>query len=191
MEPTPTQATDAPARPVTPKGINHMVLNVHDIDESHHFWSDILGFRQVGELHPQEGRPSVRMRFYSGIVDGLNHHDFALVEMPGLLPPPKEWTLFTQNLAISHIAIEYPDRESWLRQLEFLQAKGVELRLRVNHGMTHSVYLSDPNGYGIEVLYELPEDVWRDDIDGALNYAEVLPRDAMLVDDTNYPSTFA
>ena len=38
--------------PVTPSGVNHLVLNVRDIEESHHFWSDLLGFKQVGEIHP-------------------------------------------------------------------------------------------------------------------------------------------
>jgi len=53
--------------------------------------------------------------------------------------------------------------------------------------MTHSVYIIDPNGYGIEVLYELPREVWEDDIDVALNYAERLPSEgeAALVDQTD------
>ena len=64
------------------------------------------------------------------------------------------------------------------------------MNLRVNHGMTHSVYINDPNGYGVEVLYDLPEEVWMNDIDGALNYAQVLPEDQLLVDDTNYLTDF-
>ena len=45
----------------------------------------------------------------------------------------------------------------------------------MDHGMTHSAYISDPNGYGIEVLYELPPEVWKGDIDAAQNYFERLP----------------
>ena len=41
--------------------------------------------------------------------------------------------------------------------------------------MTHSLYIHDPNGYGVELLYELPREVWEGDIDGALNYAQSLP----------------
>jgi len=69
----------------------------------------------------------------------------------------------------------YPDRETWLTQLAYLQEKGVKFDRRVEHGMTHSLYIHDPNGYGVELLYELPRDVWEGDIDGALNYAEQLP----------------
>jgi catechol 2,3-dioxygenase len=51
----------------------------------------------------------------------------------------------------------------------------VKFDLRVEHGMTHSVYIHDPNGYGIELLYELPREMWENDIDGALNYSVRLP----------------
>ena len=41
--------------------------------------------------------------------------------------------------------------------------------------MTHSAYIADPDGYGLEVLYNLPEEVWGGDVDAALNYFEYLP----------------
>ena len=43
-------------KPITPRGINHLVLNVRDIEESHRFWTDIVGFRKVGELKPTPTR---------------------------------------------------------------------------------------------------------------------------------------
>jgi len=175
---------------VTPRGVNHLVINVRDMEESHHFWCDLLGFKQVGELHPRENRPNMTMRFYSGVVDDVNHHDIALVEQKGLPEPPAEWSMYQSTLAINHIAITYPDRESWLEQVQFLKDNGVKMNLRVDHGMTHSVYINDPNGYGVEVLYDLPEEVWMHDIDGALNYGVQLPEDQLLVDDTNYTTDF-
>ena len=55
--------------------------------------------------------------------------------------------------------------------------------------MSFSRYISDPNGHGIEVLYELPREVWEHDIDGAQNYAEQLPTDGpeAMVDRTDNP----
>jgi catechol 2,3-dioxygenase len=120
----------------------------------------------------------------------VNHHDIALVERPDLPAPPAEWSMYEGACAINHIAITYPDRDSWLEQVQYLKEQGVKMNLRVNHGMTHSVYINDPNGYGVEVLYELPEEVWGPDIDGALNYAELLPEEDLLIDDTNYETDF-
>jgi catechol 2,3-dioxygenase len=177
----------APAQALTPAGVNHIVINVRDIEVSHRFWTEILGFKQVGVSRRRGGK----MRFYSGDHGGrMNHHDIALVENPDLPPPAADWQMFGTPVAINHIAIMMPDRETWLKQLAFLREKGVKFHRRVNHGMTHSLYISDPNGYGVEVLYELPREVWEDNIQGALDYAEGLPTegDEALVDDTNYPT---
>ncbi len=179
---------EAPAEALTPAGVNHIVINVRDIEESHQFWTEILGFKQVGISKRRNGK----MRFYSGDHGGgrMNHHDIALCENPDLPKPPENWDMFATPVAINHIAIMMPDREAWLKQLAFLQEKGVKFHRRVNHGMTHSLYISDPNGYGVEVLYELPREVWQDNIQGALDYAEPLPTEgeAALVDDIQYPS---
>ena len=130
------------------------------------------------------------MRFYSGDHGGrMNHHDIALCENPNLPKPPADWQMFDMPVAINHIAIMMPNREAWLKQLAWLRKKGIKFHRRVNHGMTHSLYISDPNGYGVEVLYELPREVWGDNIQGALDYAEPVATegDDAFVDDTDYP----
>ncbi|MDA9423035.1 hypothetical protein XH97_13040 [Bradyrhizobium sp. CCBAU 53380] len=130
------------------------------------------------------------MWFYSGMgPDGLHHHDLALVENPNLPVPTAGWQMWDSPMAINHIAIAYPSREAWLRQLAYLQGKGVKFDRRIDHGMTHSLYLHDPNGYGVELVYELPRDVWEGDIDAALNFAEVRPHEGaeLLVDRTDVP----
>jgi catechol-2,3-dioxygenase len=181
--------------PVTPLGINHLVLNVRDIEESHEFWTKVVGLQQVGQLEPKPERPNPPvMRFYSGKRDGLaNHHDIALVENKDLPPPPKDWKMFGMPVAVNHVAIAFPDRDSWLQQLAYLQEKGVPFDRRVDHGMTHSLYIHDPNGYGVELLYELPREVWGGDIQGALNYVKVLPTEGegALEDDPDGVPVFA
>jgi len=180
--------------PVPPRGINHVVLNVRDLEVSHRFWTEIMGFRCVAELKPIPGRRRPKMRFYSGVdAEGrVTHHDLALAEVPpgeGGGGRDGEWTIMPGEVGLNHVAIAWPDRESWLRQLAFLQRKGVRFHRRVNHGMTHSVYISDPDGHGIEVLYELPREMWEGDIDGAQNHAEMLPTEGeeALVDRTDNP----
>jgi catechol 2,3-dioxygenase len=169
-------------------GISHIVLNVRNLEESHRFYADLLGFRMTGEWRPRS-EPKRRMRFYSGSQNGrTHHHDLALVEMPGL-PAPQPWSMDASLNAINHIAVRMPDRESWLAQIRFLREQGVVFRSRVNHGMAHSVYIADPNGYGVEVLYELPREVWEGDVNESLNYVERLPTegDAALEDRTDNP----
>jgi catechol 2,3-dioxygenase len=165
-------------KPVKPRGINHLVLNVRDIEESHTFWTEVVGFELVGQLTPRPDRPNPpKMRFYSGTrSDGSHHHhDIALVENTALPKPPENWSMFGMPVAVNHIAITMPTREAWLEHLTYLQKKGVKFDRRVEHGMTHSLYIHDPNGYGVEFVYDLPREVWQGDIEGALNYAKTLP----------------
>jgi catechol 2,3-dioxygenase len=179
------------AGPVAPVGVNHVVLNVRNMEESHQFWTEVVGLRLVGEFRQRPGRPTTpRMRFYSGTGrTGAHHHDVALVENANLPAPPTDWKMWDAPVAINHIAITYPTREAWLSQLAYLQAKGVKFDRRIDHGMTHSLYVHDPNGYGVELVYDLPREVWENDIDAALNFAEVLPHEGVeaLTDRTDVP----
>src|SRR5262249_45061105 len=117
------------SKAVTPVGLNHLVLNVRDLEESHKFWTEIIGFKQVGELKPSSTRPNPpKLGFYSGDHGGgaLSPHDLALIENTNLPPPPAEWTMTGMVCAISHIAVTLPSREAWLRQLAFLQERAVK-----------------------------------------------------------------
>ena len=60
-------AASVPPKALPPRGINHMVLNVQNLEVSHQFWTEIIGFRCVAELKPIPGRQRPKMRFYSGL----------------------------------------------------------------------------------------------------------------------------
>jgi catechol 2,3-dioxygenase len=168
-------------KPSVGASVNHLVLNVRDIEASHRFYTELLGFEQCGDL-----THTMTMRFYRG--DASHHHDLALVQVndPESAPEPERWSMEPRRLGVNHFAVAYPDRESWLEQLRHLKANNVEFIVRGNHGMSHSAYIADPDGYGVEVLYNLPEEVWGGDVDAALNYFEHLPPEQELEDTTDY-----
>lgn len=177
---------DGPSRPSKGAAVQHLVLRVRDIEASHRFYTEILGYEQCAELG--DNYPD-KMRFYRG--DENHHHDFALAQLrnPESAPPVESpWKMFGETPGIDHIAMSYPDRESWLNQLAWMKSQGVEFLIRGNHGMTHSLYVTDPDGNGIEVLYDVPKDAWEGDVNAALNYFEYLPLDGdeTLEDSTDY-----
>jgi catechol 2,3-dioxygenase len=55
--------------------------------------------------------------------------------------------------------------------------------------MTGKKQVRDRYGYGVELVYELPREVWEGDIDAALNFAEVRSheRTELLIDRTDVP----
>jgi len=176
--------TVARTRPGRSLGVNHLVLNVRDIEVSHRFWTEVMGWEHHGTLDPKRRI----MRFYRATP--TSHHDLALVQVddPAEQPEVQRWSMAGRRAGINHIAITYPTREDFLAQLEHLRAHEVEFLVRGDHGMTHSVYIADPDGNGIEVLYELPPEVWEGDVNGALNYFNPLPLDGdeSLQDSTDY-----
>jgi catechol 2,3-dioxygenase len=173
-------------RPSSPS-VNHLVLGVRDIEASHRFYCDVLGFEQCGTF-TSSFVPNPIMRFYRGHPD--HHHDVALQQIPdpSTAPPVAPWHIFSKNPGIAHIALAYGTREEWLSQLEHVQALDVPIALRGNHGMTHSAYVVDPDGHGIEMVYEVPAEVWEGDVDAALSYFEPLPTKGpeVLQDSTDY-----
>ncbi len=149
-----TQESTRVLRAQTPLGIDHLVLNVRDMEVSHIFWTECLGFKQVGSFRRPgpDGRERTLMRFYSGQRNGkLTHHDIALFEAPQLEQPGQG-----QHHVFNHVAIAYSDRAAWEAQIAFLADRGIKLNRRVERGATNSIHLEDPDGNEIELVFELP-----------------------------------
>lgn len=169
---------EVPSEAMQPDAINHLVLNVSDLEASHAFWSELIGFKEVVAINnPETGKP--RARFYQS-KEGTGHHDLALFQV---VNPEQnravveEWTMAARQLGVNHVAIKYHDRETWLKQIAFLQSKGVKFHIRTDHGMTHSAYISDPDGYGIEILYEVPREFWGPNPAAAVIWGRRLPNE--------------
>ena len=150
-------------RPQTPCGINHIVLAVRDIEASHRFYADLLGFVHVGSSSKPDPGGLPPMRFYSGRRDQkLHHHDLALEQQA------EDWDHHGGS-TLDHFAIEYPTLDAWTRQIEFLKANDIALSRRIKRGVTYSVHLRDPDSNIVELVFELPRSAWENDIEGALN----------------------
>ena len=165
-------------------GLSHLVLNVRDLDASHAFYTDVLGFTQCGVL--DEGNRVGRMQFYRG--DPSHHHHIALVQTRDPAEPASQWSMIRTTVGINHIALNYGSGEAFLARVRHIVDLGVEIMQRGNHGMTHSAYVQDPDGNGIEVLYDVPAEAWEGDVNAALNFWESLPLtgDGVLEDSTDY-----
>jgi catechol 2,3-dioxygenase len=66
------------------------------------------------------------------------------------------------HTGLQHFAILYPDRRELARAVERLLEHGYPIRSGENHGESISVYLSDPDGNGIELYYDRPRKEWVD-----------------------------
>jgi len=147
-----TEANDSsrvaqPPRPIDPGvRIGHTHLKVSDLERAIHFYRDVLGF----ELMQRFGRQAA---FLS--AGGYHHHiGLNTWESLGGRPPPPGTT------GLYHHAILYPTRAALADALRRLIAAGIELDGAADHGVSEALYLRDPDGNGVELYRDRPQDEW-------------------------------
>ena len=84
---------------------------------------------------------------------GKIHHDLALFEVPKDAPDkaPKQ-------VGINHMAIQLADTDALKAAYDWLNEKNVPIDRATDHGMTASLYFSDPDGNGLELFCNTVED---------------------------------
>jgi catechol 2,3-dioxygenase len=129
-------------------------LKVADLERALAFYCGVLGF----ELMQRYGTQAA---FVS--AGGYHHHiGLNTWESQGGSPPPPGTT------GLYHVAILYPTRAALADALVRLSEAGIQLEGASDHGVSEALYLSDPDGNGIELYFDRPEDQWPRTADGEL-----------------------
>ena len=122
-----------------PKRIGHLVLNVKDVEESTKFYTEVLGFH----ISKQSDTATF-------LTCGKIHHDLALFQ--SRIPYKTK-----DGLGLNHMAIQVEDFEALTAYYKILEHMDIIERC-TDHGMTCSIYLTDPDGNGIELFCNCQED---------------------------------
>jgi catechol 2,3-dioxygenase len=132
--------------------IGHVHLKVSDIDRSLGFYRDILGFDVMQRMDDQAA-------FLS--AGGYHHHlGLNTWESRDAGPPPPGHT------GLYHVAIRYPDRAALGHALHRLVEASWPIDGATDHGVSEAIYLRDPDGNGVEIYRDRPEDEWPRPPDG-------------------------
>ena len=122
-------------------------LQVSDLERSVQFYERVVGLRVI-----TRGEDTVRL--------GPHGDDRAIVELrryASARPVPPRGLL-----GLYHFAILLPDRAALGRFVAHLADIGVRAGM-ADHAVSEAVYLTDPDGLGIEVYADRPRDAWRYD----------------------------
>ena len=134
--------------------LGHVHLKVADLDRAISFYRDALGF----EVTQRVGNEAA---FLS--VDGYHHHIGLNTWMSrGGSPPPAGTT------GLFHAAILYPDRRALGIALQRLLDHGIRVEGASDHGVSEALYLTDPDGNGLELYTDRPPEAWPREADGTL-----------------------
>jgi len=135
--------------------IGHVHLKVADIERSLRFYRDILGF----EVMQWYGEDAV---FISA---GGYHHHIGLNTWQSKGAPPAP----LRSAGLFHLAILYPERRELAQALRWLVDAGYPIDGASDHGVSEALYLSDPDGNGVELYADRPEEKWPRTSDGKLS----------------------
>lgn len=157
--------------PVDPRvRIGHVHLKVADLDRAIAFYRDVLGFELTTRLP--------RAAF---LAAGGYHHHIGLNtwDSQGGAPPPPNST------GLYHAAILYPTRAALADALTRVLRAGLKLDGASDHGVSEALYLRDPDGNGLELYWDRPQDKWPRDANGKVAMiSEPLDLDALLEEAT-------
>ena len=124
-----------------PPRIGRVALTVADLDRSIRFYEDVIGLSLLGR---EDG--VARMGASDETLLRLHHQ-------PGARAVRRATGLY-------HFAILVPSRYDLARTLyRLLQPDGPDLG-HSDHGVSEALYLSDPDGHGIEIYRDRPRDEW-------------------------------
>jgi catechol 2,3-dioxygenase len=139
--------------PIDPRvRIGHVHLKVADLDRALGFYQGVLGF----ELTQRYGRDAA---FVS--AGGYHHHiGLNVWESRGGQPPPRGTT------GLYHLAILYPTRAALADALRRVVEAEIPLEGASDHGVSEALYLRDPDGNGVELYRDRPEEEWPREGDG-------------------------
>ena len=117
--------------------IGHVHLHVADLDRAVRFYRDVLGFSLTGRLGDDLGF----------LASGDYHHHVGL-------------NTFTGGPGLYHAAIRYPSRAALVQALRRVLDSGHEVSHGSDHGANEAVYLTDPDGNGLELYWDRPRAEW-------------------------------
>jgi catechol 2,3-dioxygenase len=116
-------------------------LTVADLDRSVAFYQDAIGLQQ--------------QRREDGVAAlGAGGEDLVVLhEQPGARPAGRHAGLY-------HYALLFPTREELARAVQRLVVTHTDISGASDHGVSEAIYLSDPDGNGIELYADRARDAW-------------------------------
>ena len=134
--------------------IGHVHLKVADLDRALAFYRDLLGFELMMMYGPDA----------AFISAGGYHHHIGLNTWysKGGSPAP------ARSTGLFHTAILYPTRKDLAVILKRIRDSGYRLDGASDHGVSEALYLSDPDGNGVELYWDRPQEKWPRDEEGKI-----------------------
>ena len=144
-------------------GVNHIAIAVKDIEATHRFYTEAMGFSLVKVEIVPKGESFMRHAFYS--TGSARDQMVAFWDVSKVRDPATLKTDICRDLGLepltNHLAFSADDVPDLHRRKERWLACGHDV-LEIDHGWIHSIYTEDPDGIAVEFALVTKEFTERD-----------------------------
>ena len=132
-------------------GVNHIAIAVKDIEATHRFYTEAMGFELVKVEIVAKGEAFARHAFYS--TGSERDQMIAFWDLSRLVDPAALKTDICRDLGLepltNHLAFSASDVPDLMRRKERWLGLGYDV-LEIDHNWIHSIYTEDPDGIVVE-----------------------------------------
>lgn len=151
------------------KGVHHSARPTWKLRETIEFYRDIMGLPLVHTISARGwGRPGhpdfLHFFFDSGLGSTIAFFYYIGTDRPEFLTPRIEDWMYRST----HTAWRVETRDELVAWKEKLEAKGQQVSVFTQHEVIESIYLTDPNGYPVEITLQTRDFEPKDANDAAM-----------------------
>lgn len=149
------QTTNAAAPAVQLHGVHHTARPTWKLAETVHFYRDLLGLPLVHAISAKGWGPDNHADFLHFFFDSGNGSTIAFFYYIGTDRP--DWLTVREHYQdrATHTAWRVRDEAELLLWRQRVEAVGIPLRYQIRHEVIESIYFNDPNGYPIEITWQV------------------------------------
>lgn len=151
--------------PIPIAGVHHTARPTWKLGETVRFYRDLLGLPLVHAISARGWGPEDHADFLHFFFDSGNGSTIAFFYYIGTTAPEFATPRDDYRYRATHTAWRVTSREDLLATRAKVEAAGIELKYQIRHEVIESIYFDDPNGYSLEVTWQVRpfEAVDRDD----------------------------
>jgi catechol 2,3-dioxygenase-like lactoylglutathione lyase family enzyme len=136
-------------------GVHHTARPTWKLRETVHFYRDLLGLPLVHAISARGWGPADHADFLHFFFDSGNGSTIAFFYYIATTPPEFVKVRDDYRYRATHTAWRVESREALLDCRAKVEAAGIKVRHQIRHEVIESIYFDDPNGYSVEVTWQV------------------------------------
>ena len=136
-------------------GVHHTARPTWKLGETVHFYRDLLGLPLVHAISARGWGPEEHADFLHFFFDSGNGSTIAFFYYIGTTAPEFATPRDDYRYRATHTAWRVTSREDLLATRAKVEAAGIEVKYQIRHEVIESIYFDDPNGYSVEVTWQV------------------------------------